>query len=190
MSIKRNSIRRGFIASIALFFFVLNCYAKDSEIKAELTISQGGMQHVFTVNDFQKRLHLAEIEVEDPVYQKHKRYAGYWLSEIFDLAGIHPDPKDILVFSALDGYQVRISLEDVINSKAKALVAIRDLDAAPEDWQKIQQGKAWVSPAPFYLVWQTPPHLPASIKLPWPYQMVEIDIQRFQKINTLKNKTP
>lgn len=143
---------------------------------AKLTISKGSMQHDLTDEDFRQQLHLATIEIEDPVYLKRKRYAGYWLSDIFNLAGIQFDRKDVWIFSALDGYQARIAVVDVINSKAKPFVAIRDLDA-PDGWEQIKQGKEWLSPAPHYLVWQTQTHVATSIKLPWPYQMASIRIR-------------
>lgn len=150
------------------FLFAFNCYAAD------LKISQGATQRVLTDKDLQQ-LHLTTIEIEDPVYNKHKRYAGYWLSEILGTAGIQADPNAVLVFTALDGYKARVTVADVINSKAKALVAVKDLDA-PEGWENIQQGKELKTPAPYYLVWQIPPDAPANIKLPWPYQMNEISI--------------
>jgi mono/diheme cytochrome c family protein len=143
---------------------------------ADLTISKGPIQRVLTDEDFRQRLHLATVEVEDPVYLKRKRFSGYWLSDIFDLAGIQFDRSNIWMFSALDGYQARIAVTDVINSKAKPFVAVRDLDA-PGGWERIKQGKEWLSPAPFYLVWQTQTPVPPNIKLPWPYQMAAIQIR-------------
>lgn len=142
----------------------------------DLTISKGPIQRVLTGEDFRQRLHLAKVEVEDPVYVKRKRYSGYWLSEIFDLAGMESGSSNIWIFSALDGYQARIAVMDVINSKAKPFLAVRDLDA-PDGWERIKQGKEWLSPAPFYLVWQTEATTPHDIKLPWPYQMVAIQIR-------------
>ena len=159
---------------IAVFLFTPHAYAK--EVKADLTVVQAqGPKRILTSNDF-RQLHLDSIVVQDPVYNKHKRYAGYWLSDIFNLAGVHPDPSTVWTFTALDGYKASIAAADVLQSGVKGFVAIEDLDKE-EGWEKIKQGKEWISPGPYYLVWQTPlEDVTPKVKLPWPYQMVEISI--------------
>jgi mono/diheme cytochrome c family protein len=160
---------------MALCLTVPHVYAKEA--RADLTIVQGQVKSVITENDF-RGLHLDSVVVQDPVYNKHKRYAGYWLSDIFALEGIHPDPNAVLTFTALDGYKASIAVADVLQSGCKAFVAIEDLDKE-EGWEKIQHGKEWISPGPYYLVWQTPMvDVTPSIKLPWPYQMIEISIHK------------
>ena len=177
-----------YLLLIALFLISAHGYAKET--RADLTIVQGTSKHVITEEDF-RQLQLDSVVVKDPVYNKHKRYAGYWLSDIFALAGIHPDPNTIWTFSALDGYKTSIAVADVQKSGVKAFVAIEDLDRE-EGWEKIQQGKEWISPGPYYLVWQTPLENPAPwLKLPWPYQMIEISIHKadegLQKLLTDSN---
>ena len=165
----------GAMGPIIFFLITPHSYAKD--IRAELTIVQAKTKFVITENDF-RQLRLDSVFVKDPVYNKHKRYAGYWLSDIFALAGIHPDPDTVWTFTALDGYKASIAAEDVLKSGAKAFVAIEDMDKE-EGWEKIKQGKEWISPGPYYLVWQTPMEdVTPRVKLPWPYQMVEISIQK------------
>ena len=159
---------------IALFLIASHAYA---EAGANLTIVQGQTKRVLNQDDF-RQLHMDSVVVQDPVYKKHKRYAGYWLSDIFALAGIHSDPNTVWTFTALDGYKASIAVADVLQSGCKAFVAIEDLDKE-EGWEKIQQGKEWISPGPYYLVWQTPMEdVAPRIKLPWPYQMVEISIDK------------
>ncbi len=159
---------------ITFFVIVSHGYAKAAS--TDLTIVQGSNKYVITENGF-RALHLDSIVVLDPVYKKHKRYAGYWLSDILALAGVgHPDPNTVWTFTALDGYKASVAVADVVQSGAKAFVAIEDLDKE-EGWEKIPQGKEWISPGPYYLVWQTAlEDVTPSVKLPWPYQMVEISI--------------
>lgn len=160
---------------ITVFLIAPSSYAKNA--RADLTIIQGSTKHLLTETDF-RQLHLDSIVVQDPVYKKHKRYAGYWLSDILALEGIHPDPKTVWTFTALDGYKASIAVADVLQSGCKAFVAIEDLDR-DEGWEKIQQGKEWISPGPYYLVWQTPlEDVTPNVKLPWPYQMVQISIHQ------------
>jgi mono/diheme cytochrome c family protein len=160
---------------IALFLIAPDSYADGA--RADLTITQGSIKRVITENDF-RQLQIDSVTVLDPVYKKHKRYTGYWLLDILRLAGIRPDPKTIWTFTALDGYKASVAVADVLQSGCKAFVAIADLDKE-EGWEKIQQGKEWISPGPYYLVWQTPMvDVTPRIKLPWPYQMVEISIHQ------------
>lgn len=147
----------------------------SESFSADLTITQGATERVLGDEDF-GRLKRAQIAIQDPVYHKRKRYAGYWLSDIFELAGVKLDSKVVLGFTALDGYNARIPAADVAQSGARAFVAVKDLDA-PEGWEKVLQGKEWVSPAPYYLVWQAPVELPKNIILPWPYQLAGISIE-------------
>jgi len=161
---------------IALFLIAPYGYAKEG--RANLTIVLGQAKRVITENDF-RQLQLDSVVVQDPVYNKHKRYAGYWLLDILALAGVqHPDPNTVWTFTALDGYKANIAVADVLQSGAKAFVAVEDLDKE-EGWEKIQQGKELISPGPYYVVWQTPMvDVTPSIKLPWPYQVVEISIHK------------
>jgi mono/diheme cytochrome c family protein len=161
---------------IVLFLIAPHSYA--DETRADLTIVDAqGSKHVLTENSF-RQLHIDSAVVNDPIYNRHKRYAGYWLSDIFALAGIHPDPTTVWTFTALDGYKASIAVADALQSGAKAFVAIADLDKE-EGWEMIPHGKELVSPGPYYLVWQTPMEdVTPSIKLPWPYQMVEISISK------------
>jgi len=164
------------ILLIALLLVATHSYAKETRPDLSIVDIQG-TKHVLTEDDF-RQLQLDSIVVLDPVYNKHKRYAGYWLSDILTLARIHPDPNTVLTFTALDGYKASIAIADVVQSGAKAFVAIEDLDKA-DGWEKLQHGKEWISPGPYYLVWQTPMiDVTPSIKLPWPYQIAEISIHK------------
>ena len=161
---------------IALSLISQHAHAKES--RPDLTIVVGQTKYVLTENDF-RQLHLDSIVVQDPVYNKHKRYAGYWLSDILALENIHSNPNTVWTFRAIDGYKARVDVGDVMNSGAKGFVAIEDLDSV-DGWQKFQHGPQWISPGPYYLVWQfaledVPPD---SVKLPWPYQMIEISIDK------------
>ncbi len=173
---RRMTFPKFLIQLIALFLIIPHAYAKEA--RADLTIIDAqGARHVLTENDFQQ-LHLDSVVVKDPVYNKHKRYLGYWLADIFAFESIHADPNTIWTFTALDGYKASIAVKDVLQSGAKAFVAVADLDRQ-EGWEKIKQGKEWLSPGPYYLVWQYPlREVEPSIKLPWPYQMVEISIHK------------
>ena len=160
---------------IAILFITPQVYANENE--KDITIVQGANQRVLTETNF-KQLPLNNLVVQDPVYKRQKHYAGYWLTDIFALIGINTDPHTVWTFKALDGYTTSIAVADVLKTGAKAFIAIADIDKE-EGWEMIQQGKEWISPGPYYLVWQTPlKNADSAIKLPWPYQMIEISIHQ------------
>ena len=167
------------VVFIALFLIAPRVSAKEP--RADLTIVTAlGTKRVLTENDF-RQLHLDSVVVEDPVYNKKKRYAGYWLSDILALADVHSGPDSVWTFLAIDGYRASIAVSDILRFGVKAFVAIADLDKE-EGWEKIQQGKEWVSPGPYYLVWQTPlEDAVPNVKLPWPYQVIEISVHKIDE---------
>ncbi len=172
----KNKVRRWLVLLITVSLFLTALHTSANAARPDLTIVIGQTKHVITQNDF-RQLQIDSVVVNDPVYKKHKRYTGYWLSDILSLEGIKADPKTVWTFTALDGYKASIAVADLQRTGCKAFVAIADLDKE-EGWEKIQQGKEWISPGPYYLVWQTPLlDMAPRVKLPWPYQMTEISVE-------------
>jgi len=154
-----------------IFIFSIDCRA------SQLTLVQGSTRRVLTDAQLSENLHLNRLEVDDPVYHKHKHYAGYWLSDILAYAGMHLDQNTAITFTALDGFKAGIDTNDIMRSGAKAFIATQDMDNK-EGWEEFQDGKELVSPGPYYLVWQIPTQgVPSGIKLQWPYQIAEISIR-------------
>lgn len=162
---------------VFLFLLLYSAFAHADPAKTDLMVVSGTKQSVLTREKLQS-LHLSTVEVNDPVYHRSKLYAGYWLLDVLDVAGIHPDDNSVLTFTALDGYKAQIAFKDIEKSKSKGLIAVKDF-GAPEGWEKIQHGKELVSPAPYYLVWE---NATDTAKLPWPYQMVEISVRQANEI--------
>ncbi len=164
-----------FWGAISLSLIANYSYANES--RQDLTIIEGQNKYVITENAF-RHFQVDSVVVQDHVYGKPKRYTGYWLTDILAFEGIHPDPSTVWTFTALDGYKVQIAVADVINHGYKGFVAIADLDKE-EGWEKFQHGKEWITPGPYYVVWTTPlEDFEPSVKLPWPYQVIEISIDK------------
>ena len=150
--------------NIILFIlgFSLSCaaMAEDAILKISTTEGEKG----FTVAELRKRLPILTWTIQDPNFKKEKSFDGFSLQQVLGLVGATGDKGDELVFQALDGYSPTISLEEA--SKHEAMIAFQE-HGGKSQWQKIQQGKAWVSPAPFYVVWKEGKALPESF--PWSY---------------------
>jgi len=123
-----------------------------------------------------------DVTVNDQTYKRPMRYRGYPLAELLrrtwkDVDAVAAQGAE-LVFRAADGYAPSMDLAKAL--KGKAVIAFRDL-ARPEGdpWEPFLQGKARITPAPYYLVW--PGIDPADATYKWPYQLVEIEIQSFEQ---------
>ena len=144
---------------------------------SELVVVSGETNRTLTTQQMSQALPKAKVTVTDPVYGKAKTYEGFWLEDVLKLAGVPLDTENVIVFSALDGYQARLSHLRIPG--AKPLLATRDLDQ-PTGWEVFMHGKEKSTPGPFYLVWQ----ISAAAKpegLPWPYQINRIEVRNAQE---------
>lgn len=121
----------------------------------------------------QKRLQPAQLTVNDPVYRTRKTYEGFWLHDVLKLEGVLEHPGDELVLKCADGYAPTLPWKQI--RKGHGLLAFREVGRA-EGWEKFQQGKKTITPAPFYLIWAE-----ADSSLPWPYQVVSVSAVSFEQ---------
>jgi len=131
-----------------------------------------------------ERLRSRRIRVDDPVYHVSKEYEGYDVGDVID-ALLGPDVRvganvDV-VFVCSDGYRARLP---IANIRDGGVLAARDT-SVPLDvrWQPLRQGREYMLPAPYYLVW--PPRRNPAIEYPWPYRVVALELARpEQKVQT------
>jgi len=123
-------------------------------------------------------LKTAELKVTNPVLKKEKTYLGYWLSDVLKLAGFKDADRargDEILFTCADGYQPSVhykKAEDI-----RLFLAFQE-KGNPKRWQKVPQGKAFVTPAPFYVMGPTAETYEV---FPWPYQVVALEIISFRE---------
>src|SRR5215831_444710 len=124
-----------------------------------------------------ERLRSRRIRVDDPVYHVSKEYEGYDVGDVID-ALLGPDVRvganvDV-VFVCSDGYRARLP---IANIRDGGLLATRDMSVPPDvRWQPLRQGREYMLPAPYYLVW--PPRRNPAIEYPWPYRVVALELAR------------
>jgi mono/diheme cytochrome c family protein len=140
----------------------------------QLELASQGRARVVTLAELKRKLRTATLTVKDASYDgRTKTYEGFWLEDVLALGGLDAASGDEIWFRCADGYTPTMPLASV--RKHKGLVAFRD-KGAPGGWEKIRQGKSLLSPAPYYLVWDSDE--PAY---PWPYQLVGIEIVTFRE---------
>ena len=129
----------------------------------------------FNLAQLRSRLKTVSVTTYDPNYKTSKTFEGFFLADLLKQAGLSDaSPGDEVVFTARDGYSPNTSF-DMIRAH-RAIVAFREKGKA--SFEKLAQGKAIISPAPYYLVWEDGSTL--ADKVPWPYQLVKIEVVNFK----------
>jgi len=155
-----------------LFFTITSAWSASER----LTLSINGKTVVFSLPELKRSLKVSEIRIKDPVYKKEMSFDGFKLSEVLSLGGLPADSRDDeIVFTAKDGYSPNASFEKVRSHEAYLVFQEHGKKGFVE---KVQQGKARVSPAPFYVVWSEGEKLEHEV--PWPYQLVKIEVVNFK----------
>jgi mono/diheme cytochrome c family protein len=162
------------LAARALAVFVLNSVILSCAIAATplstITID------IQSIDALKKRYPVVTTTVDDPVYNRKQRYEGILLSDLIkQLTSTKiPSGELYLRFRCVDGYLPIMPLARA--STGKAVVAFRDLNAGPgKDWQTFASTNGPQTPAPSYIVWESPSPADPDI-YPWPYRMVAIEL--------------
>ena len=133
--------------------------------------------NTLSLSQLRARLAAHDIALLDPHYKKPKRFRAFALTDVMD-AGFgkawRSDDHAEVVFVALDGYRA-VSKRDKLIEEG-GYVAFADLDA-PAGWEPID--RKLTNPGPFYVVWLGAQQGTAQA-YPWPWQLAEISIVRFQ----------
>jgi mono/diheme cytochrome c family protein len=124
-----------------------------------------------------------ETTVDDPVYERRKRYRGVRLMSVLGAArmpGVDSDEGDAgdyeVRFTGLDGYEAQVALDRV--AELDPVLAVEDLEApGTARWMPFAQGKGHATPGPYYLVWPRRPDPSSREKLPWPYQIAVVEVR-------------
>ena len=148
--------------------------AAPANSPTELRLETHGRSQSVTLSELKKKLPLATMTVKDHNYGgKQKTYEGFWLKDVLMVAGITDKSGDEIAFRCADGYTPTMPFAKL--GSQKGLVAFRE-KGATGGWEKVRQGKALLSPAPYYLVWDTHEEV-----YPWPYQLVGIEVVSFKE---------
>lgn len=141
---------------------------------ADLTVSLPGHQLDYPLAELKQQLPVKRVELYDPVYGQQKSYLGFLLTDVLKLAGYQNGmPGDELKLVASDGYAPSMPLSLLAG---EPVLAFAEAGKADFEFEAVTQGKAKLSPAPFYLVWTQGA---AAKHQPWPYQLVKIELVSF-----------
>ena len=150
----------------------------DSALAADaaLTLRSPTTTQVLSLAQLKAKIKPVTVTVYDPLYRKKKTYDGFPLSEVLKLAGPLSAQVDEVVFHALDGYAPGIALDAL---KGHAAFVVFQEQGRANKWEPLQSGKAWITPAPYYLVWAEGKAL--GEEYPRPYQLTRIELVSFER---------
>lgn len=162
-----------FIFVIALFFSGFS-FASNND----LTISLPNKEVKFSLKQLKAKLKTTTVTIDDPVYKKEKTYEGFLLNDVLNLAGADPTTStEEIVFVAVDGYAPNTSFANI--KKYTGVLVFKEKGKKDFEFTKVAQGKAIITMAPYYLVWQEGKKGVEGV--PWPYQLVKIEVVNFSE---------
>lgn len=155
---------------------VLFCLLSLQLSAQQLEIQLPNKSLSWTLAQIKQQVPVQHIKLFDPVYQSEKSFDGVSLLQLLKAAGYQQgQAADEVVLTAADGYAPSMPLEFLLDDQAVLVFAESgkpDFDFAP-----VAQGKAMLSPAPFYLVWKQGKAVGKT--RPWPYQLVKLELVSF-----------
>jgi mono/diheme cytochrome c family protein len=159
--------------------FVLLCCSLSLPLYAQrLDIQLPDQKVSWTLADIKQKVPVQQIKLFDPVYNSDKSFDGVSLLQLLKAAGYTAGQEaDEVVLTASDGYAPSMPLEFLLDDQAVLVFA----ESGKKDFEfaSVAQGKAMVSPAPFYLVWKQGKAVEKT--RPWPYQLVKLELVSFQQ---------
>ncbi len=134
------------------------------------------------LGQMKKQLKTATVKIDDPVFGEKKVFDAFLLKDVVSLipkgtsATESSGADDELMFTAIDGYSPTMPLSAL--ETYTGYVAYQE-HGTPGEFHKVTQGKAKLSPGPFYVVWKEG----RAVKdvVPWAYQVVKMSIVPWSK---------
>ena len=137
-----------FIAILMLALTWAGVATADDD-KLELVVA--GRSRHYSRAELEHALTSHTITVADPDHETPITYDAFALNDVLKLAGADEAHGDELVFGARDGYAPTVA-HGALAAHA-AFIAYRE-HGNPKGFGLVKQGKAMISPAPFFLLWQ------------------------------------
>lgn len=142
-----------------------------------LVVKLGGAEKSIRLSELKNRFGNTTVEVDDYYLHRKIRYRAISLPALLRALSAEAGQFDEFVFRCADGYLAHVSRPDFEAGKLNAFFLAYG-EEEDRFSSKIMQGKAEISPEPFYAV--------ATDKesfrtLSWPYEIVAIELLDFKK---------
>ncbi len=157
----------------AVFAIVVLLYAGCTPPKQLGVVARDG-QRQLSLSELRQKAGDLEVEVEDHYLRRRVKYRALPLVPLLRSLAPHGDYDEIL-FHCADGYEARVSRADLEQGRLDSFYLAYG-EGGERFRSLIEQGKAQLSPEPFYAVSTDPK---AYATLSWPYEVVSLEFIRF-----------
>lgn len=153
--------------------FVSKAWADEASLEFRLA---GNLVTKVSLEELSKKLTAHKIKFFNPLANKEKNYQAFAIQDVLNFAyqtKWRSDKYSDIAFTASDGY---VSIGSLNTLKGEGgFLAFRDLDVE-NGWERVGGNQA--DPGPFFLIW-TGKNQTSTTDYPWPWQIAEINLLRF-----------
>ncbi len=167
-------MRNAFLILVSLVWLLASCRLSEKT----LTVKSGSAEKKIPLSELKQMFAPEDITVDDHYLKRPVRYRAFALSKVLARFAAEFPAYDEFIFRCADGYLAHASRADFEAGRLDGfyLAFGEDADAFRS---KIPQGKAELSPEPFYAVSTDPAGFQT---LSWPYEVVAIELVNFRQM--------
>ncbi|MBX3720992.1 MAG: c-type cytochrome [Turneriella sp.] len=152
------------------------CSPSSKNAAKELIVKTGLVEKKLTLPELKKRFGAETVKVEDYYLKRPMRYNALNLKKMLTAFAAEAPGYDEFIFRCADGYLAHVSRADFEAGKLDSF-HLAFGEGGDSFKSEIPQGKALISPEPFYAV--------ATDKagfstLSWPYELIAIELVNFK----------
>lgn len=148
------------------------------EAEKNLTVRLQGKEQVHSLGQLKYLVPVQSVRIEDHYLKRRISYHGFPLVKLLRVFAAGDSAFDEIIFRCADGYLAHVSRADLDAGTLDSFYL-----AFGEEGNRfkslIPQGKAEVSPEPFYAVSSDPQGFST---LSWPYEIIAIEFVNFRKM--------
>lgn len=161
---------------VAALCLAVSCSPASKHAAKELILKTGTSEKKLTLGELKSRFGAESVQVDDYYLQRPMRYNALNLKKMLTAFAAESPGFDEFIFRCADGYLAHVSRADFEVGKLDSFyLAFGEAgDAFKTD---IPQGKAEISPEPFYAV---ATEKAGFSTLSWPYELVAIELVNFK----------
>lgn len=164
------------IALLALLIAVpAACHREPDK---SLVLRLQGKEQVHSLGQLKFLVPVENTRIEDHYLKRKINYRGFPLAKLLKVFAAADQDYDEVIFRCADGYLAHVSRADLDAGKLDSFYLAFG-EGGDKFKSLIPQGKAEVSPEPFYAVATNPE---AFATLSWPYEIVAIEFVNFRKM--------
>lgn len=161
---------------LAIWAFLVTVIFSCAKEQKQLIVKNGSAQKSIRLSELKKRFGDRTIEIDDYYLHRKVNYRAISLPALLNALVAEAGTFDEFVFRCADGYLAHVSRADFESGKLDSFYLALG-EGGDSFKSNIPQGKALISPEPFYAV---ATDKAGFATLSWPYELVAIELVNFK----------